>query len=86
MIHFNTYAGSHNVFYYHNQTPTTIFAKYLVPGDVLVGGSGRVLMIFFINRCFETVDNSGQGCEEHCSCSQDRIPGPPDQGRNYCYQ
>ena len=37
-----TLTGTHNVFFYQDDKPTPIFAKYLSPGNVLVGGSGKV--------------------------------------------
>ena len=34
--------GTHNVFSFKDHKPTPVFAKYLMPGDVLVGGDGKV--------------------------------------------
>lgn len=36
-----TLTGNHNVFYFQGTTPTAIYAKHLLPGDVMVGGLGE---------------------------------------------
>ena len=52
---------SHNVFFYKNGKSTPTYASNLIPGDLLVGGSGKVEVKSFSVEIFTFIP-SGENC------------------------